>query len=41
MEELRDILIAHAKRYPLMEPCDAVKLIDRNAFVDNLNWSDS
>ena len=27
MEELKAILIAHAKRYPLMQPQDAVKLI--------------
>ena len=32
MEELRAILIAHAKRYPLMQPCDAVKLIYQNEF---------
>ena len=32
MEELKDILIAHAKRYPLMQPCDAVKLIYQNEF---------
>ena len=32
MEELRDILIAHAKRYPLMQPTDAVKLIYQNEF---------
>ena len=30
MEELRAILIAHAKRYPLMQPQDAVKLIYQN-----------
>ena len=41
MEELRAILMAHARRYPLMEPRDAVKLIDRNAFVNDLNGSDS
>ena len=27
MEELKAILIAHAKRYPLMQPRDAAKLI--------------
>ena len=32
MEELRAILIAHAKRYPLMQPCDAVKLSYQNEF---------
>ena len=32
MEELRTILIAHAKRYPLMQPTDAVKLIYQNEF---------
>ena len=32
MEELRAILIAHAKRYPLMQPADAVKLIYQNEF---------
>ena len=32
MEELRAILIAHAKRYPLMQPTDAVKLIYQNEF---------
>ena len=32
MEELRDILMAHAGRYPLMEPRDAVKLIYQNEF---------
>ena len=32
MEELKAILIAHAKRYPLMQPCDAVKLIYQNEF---------
>ena len=32
MEELKDILIAHAKRYPLMQPTDAVKLIYQNEF---------
>ena len=32
MEELRAILIAHAKRYPLMQPIDAVKLIYQNEF---------
>ena len=32
MEELRAILIAHAKLYPLMQPTDAVKLIYQNEF---------
>ena len=32
MEELRAILIAHARRYPLMQPRDAVKLIYKNEF---------
>ena len=32
MEELRAILLAHAKRYPLMQPQDAVKLIYQNEF---------
>ena len=32
MEELRAILIAHAKRYPLMQPTDAVKLLYQNEF---------
>lgn len=32
MEELENILRAHAKRYPLMEPTDAVKLIYQNEF---------
>ena len=32
MEELKTVLIAHAKRYPLMQPCDAVKLIYQNEF---------
>ena len=32
MEELKDILIAHAKRYPLMQPTDAVKLIYQSEF---------
>ena len=32
MEELRAILIAHAKRYPLMQPTNAVKLIYQNEF---------
>ena len=31
-EELRASLIAHAKRYPLMQPTDAVKLIYQNEF---------
>ena len=32
MEELRKILREHAKRYPLMQPTDAVKLIYQNEF---------
>ena len=32
MEELKAILIAHAKRYPPMQPQDAVKLIYQNEF---------
>ena len=32
MEELEHILREHAKRYPLMQPCDAVKLIYQNEF---------
>ena len=32
MEELKAILLAHAKRYPLMQPRDAVKLINLNEF---------
>lgn len=32
METLRQILLAHAVRYPLMEPTDAVKLIYQNEF---------
>ena len=32
MEELNRILLAHAKRYPLMQPTDAVKLIYQNEF---------
>lgn len=32
MEELKAILKDHAKRYPLMEPTDAVKLIYQNEF---------
>ena len=32
MEELELILREHAKRYPLMLPCDAVKLIYQNEF---------
>ena len=32
MEELKAILITHAKRYPLMQPHDAVKLIYQNEF---------
>ena len=32
MEALKQVLIAHAKRYPLMQPADAVKLIYQNEF---------
>ena len=32
MEELKKILMDHAKRYPQMEPTDAVKLIYQNEF---------
>ena len=32
MEELKAVLITHAKRYPLMQPTDAVKLIYQNEF---------
>ena len=32
MEELKQILQEHAKRYPLMQPYDAVKLIYQNEF---------
>ena len=32
MEELEQILREHAKRYPLMQPRDAVKLIYQNEF---------
>jgi len=32
MFELEVILRSHAKRYPLMQPCDAVKLIYQNEF---------
>lgn len=32
MEELKVILITHAKRYPLMQPRDVVKLIYQNEF---------
>lgn len=31
-EELSRVLALHAKRYPLMRPCDAVKLIYQNEF---------
>lgn len=30
--ELQEILAAHARRYPLMEPTDAVKLVYQNEF---------
>ncbi len=32
MNNLKQILITHARRYPLMEPTDAVKLIYQNEF---------
>jgi len=32
MEELKQILTDHAKRYPLMQPADGVKLIYQNEF---------
>lgn len=32
MEELRQVLIAHAKKYRIMQPTDAVKLIYQNEF---------
>lgn len=32
MDDLKQILIDHAQRYPLMEPTDAVKLIYQNEF---------
>ena len=32
MEALEQILLAHARRYPAMEPTDAVKLIYQNEF---------
>ena len=32
MDSLKQVLIAHARRYPLMEPTDAVKLIYQNEF---------
>lgn len=32
MESLRQILLDHAARYPMMEPTDAVKLIYQNEF---------
>lgn len=32
MEELKTILLAHARRYPQMQPTDAVKLIYQNEF---------
>lgn len=32
MDELRDILLTHAGRYPQMRPTDAVKLIYQNEF---------
>ena len=32
MDHLKQILISHAHRYPLMEPTDAVKLIYQNEF---------
>ena len=32
MDELLTLLRAHAARYPLMQPCDAVKLLYQNEF---------
>lgn len=32
MEELLAVLRAHAARYPMMQPCDAVKLLYQNEF---------
>lgn len=32
MNELRKIIKQHAKKYPVMQPCDAVKLIYQNEF---------
>lgn len=32
MDQLKEILMDHARRYPLMEPTDAVKLIYQNEF---------
>lgn len=32
MIELREIMRQHAKKYPLMQPCDAVKLVYQNEF---------
>ena len=32
MDDLRSILLAHASRYPAMEPTDAVKLLYQNEF---------
>ena len=32
MEELRRVLLAHASKYPMMKPTDAVKLIYQNEF---------
>jgi len=32
MQELKQILLRHTKAYPLMHPCDAVKLIYQNEF---------
>lgn len=32
MEELKTVLLEHAKRYPRMQPTDAVKLIYQNEF---------
>ena len=32
MEELKQILLTHAARYPLMQPTDAVKLVYQNEF---------
>ena len=32
MQELKEILLHHAKKYPLMQPTDAVKLLYQNEF---------
>ena len=32
LEQLRRMVVSHAKRYPLMRPCDGVKLVYQNEF---------